>query len=60
MKRHPSDSNVSYNSTICGCLRLEQILASRLKSKKDKKIILFIKMNMTEEFYHRQKILVLM
>jgi hypothetical protein len=37
MKRHPSDSNVSYNSTICGCLRLEQIVASRRKSTKDKK-----------------------
>ncbi len=32
IKRHPSDSNVSYNSTICGCLRLEQILASRRRS----------------------------
>jgi hypothetical protein len=39
MKRHPSDSNVSYNSTICGCFRLEQILASRRKSKPKEKII---------------------
>ena len=35
INRHPSDSNVSYSSTMWGCFRLEQMLASRRKSKQD-------------------------
>jgi hypothetical protein len=56
MNRHPSNSSVSYNSTMCGCLRLEQIFASRRKSSK---LNINTRHECIEQVYHRQKILAL-